>query len=79
MKSDWIEKMNEMFLANVYTSGKRVTIDYCENADKILITVCGDTAIISNLERYTEYGLMIECIKIVDALYNNTAETLFKD
>lgn len=67
---NWITKMNEMFAENSYTNDKRVTVDYCENAESLLITVCGDTSVIQNIERFTEYGLMMECIRVADTLYN---------
>lgn len=67
---NWISKMNEMFGNNSYTNDKRVIVDYCENAESLLITVCGDTSVIQNIERFTDYGLMMECIRVVDTLYN---------
>lgn len=66
---EWIEKMNEMFEANRYTNDKRVTVDYCENAKCILINVCGDTAVIKDLERFNDFGLMMKCIATVRGLY----------
>lgn len=62
---EWIEKMNEMFEANRYTNGKRVTVDYCENAKCILINVCDDTTIIKDLDRFSDFGLMMKCMTTV--------------
>lgn len=68
---EWIEKMNEMFEANRYTNGKRVTVDYCENAKYILINVCGDTTIIKDLDRFNDFGLMMKCMTTVsESLWN---------
>mgnify|MGYP004472620377 FL=1 len=65
----WIEEMNKMFASNPYTEG-RVTIDFCENANAIMVICCGIANIIE-VDKYTEYGLMIECMKTVDYLYKN--------
>ena len=65
----WIKKMNEMFEENVYTNEGRVTVDYCENAKCILVNVCGNTAVIKNLERFNDFGLMMKCIATVRGLY----------
>lgn len=64
-----IQKLNELYEANSYTNDKRVTVDYCENADVIVVKVCSDMAVISHLERFTEYGLMMEIIETADRLY----------
>lgn len=64
----WIEKMNEMFKANTYTDDARVTVDYCENVDVLLISVYDETGIIK-IKDFTEYGLMMECMRVVDELY----------
>lgn len=64
----WIEKMNEMFKANHYTDDARVTVDYCENADVLLVSVYDETGIIK-IKDFTEYGLMMECMRVVDELY----------
>nr|DAE65023.1 MAG TPA: hypothetical protein [Bacteriophage sp.] len=67
---NWIDKMNEMFAENCYTDDGRVTVDYCKNADKMLITVLEDTFIISNVREYTDFELMMKCMEIVKTLYN---------
>ena len=66
---NWIQKMNEMFEANEYTNEGRVTVDYCENANYILINVCGDTAVIKDLDRYNDFGLMMKCMSTIRSLY----------
>ena len=68
--NDWIKKMNEMFEANEYTDDKRVTVDYCENAKCIFINVCGSTAVIKDIDRFNDFGLMMECSKEVNARYS---------
>lgn len=68
--NNWIKKMNEMFEANEYTDDKRVTVDYCENAKCILVNVCGHTAIIKDLERFNDFGLMMKCLKEVNDHYS---------
>lgn len=65
---EWITKMNEMFKANPCTDNKRVTIDICENAEVLFITVCDKTSVIE-IKDFTEYGLMMECMRVVDELY----------
>lgn len=67
--NNWIEKMNEMFEANRYTNDKRVTVDYCENAKCILVSVCKSKAVIKDLERFNDFGLMMKCIATVRGLY----------
>lgn len=62
--------MNEMFEANECTNNKRVTVDYCENAECIFINVYGSTAVIKDLERFNDFGLMMECLKEVNAHYS---------
>lgn len=64
----WIEEMNKMFKANPYTDGSRVTVDYCENADALLVSVYDETSVIK-INDFTEYGLMMECMRVVDELY----------
>lgn len=64
----WIKKMNKMFEANPYTNNTRVTIDFCKNADVLLVVVCGKTAVIK-LNGFNNYGLMMECMRVVDELY----------
>ena len=53
----WIEEMNKMFKANPYTDG-RVTVDYCENAHVLLVSVYNETSVIE-IKDFTEYGLMM--------------------
>lgn len=67
---NWVNKMNEMFAENCYTNDGRVTVDYCKNADKVLITVLKDTFIISNVREYTDFELMMKCMETVKSLYN---------
>ena len=64
----WIEKMNEMFKANPYTDDARATVDYCKNADLLLVSVYDETSVIK-IKDFTEYGLMMECMRVVDELY----------
>ena len=64
----WIEEMNKMFKANPYTDDARVTVDYCENADALLVSVYDETSVIK-INDFTEYGLMMECMRVVDELY----------
>lgn len=67
---NWLTKMNEMFAENCYTDNGRVTVDYCKNADKLLVTVLEDTFVISSSREYTDFGLMMKCMEIVKTLYN---------
>ena len=64
----WIEEMNKMFKANPYTDNARITVDHCENADVLLVSVYDETGIIK-IKDFTEYGLMMECMRVVDKLY----------
>lgn len=68
--NNWIKKMNEMFEENAYTSAGRVTVDYCENAKCILVSVCNNTTIIKDIDRFNDFGLMMECLKEVNAHYS---------
>lgn len=67
---NWLTKMNEMFAENCYTDNGRVTVDYCKNADKLLVTVLKDSFIISNVREYTDFELMMKCMETVKSLYN---------
>lgn len=67
--SNWIKKMNEMLAENCYTDAGRVTVDYCENANKIMITVLNRTCVL-NTGGYTDYGLMMKCMEIIKMLYD---------
>ena len=64
----WIEEMNKMFKANPYTDDARVTVDYYENANALLVSVYDETSVIK-INDFTEYGLMMECMRVVDELY----------
>lgn len=66
----WIEKMNEMFEANSYTDHGRVTVDYCKNANKIMISVLGEVVFIDELDTLTDFGLMMAIMNTVDMFYN---------
>ena len=66
---NWLEKMNEMFEANVYTNYKGVIVEYSEVAKAIMVTVCGKMELIQ-IEGKNDYILMMECIGTVDKLYN---------
>ena len=65
---NWIDIMNNMLANNPYTNG-RVTVDYCRNANVVVIAVCGNNALIKT-DNYTDYGLMMKCMEVIDALYN---------
>ena len=71
MIKEVINKLNELYEANSYTNAKRVTVDYAENAGVIVVNVCGNMAVIKHLERFTDYGLMMEIIETVDRLYRS--------
>lgn len=66
---NWLEKMNEMFEANVYTNYRDITVEYSEVAEAIMITVCEKMLLIP-IEGKNDYILMMECIGTVDKLYN---------
>ena len=65
---EWIEKMNAMFEANPYTTGKRVAIEYSSRCDVVVIRVMDDVCIIKP-DGYTEYGLMCAIMCNVEELY----------
>ena len=65
----WIEKMNEMFEANVYTDDERVTVVIVD--DKIVrVTVLNDSIDI-NVQGLTDYGAMMVIMSHIDRLYND--------
>lgn len=69
---NWINSMNNMLAENPYTTG-RVTIDYCENANVIIIIAFGNNVTIK-ADNYTDYGLMMKCMEVIDALYNKAQD-----
>lgn len=71
---NWIQKMNEMFEANEDTNKGRVTVDYCENAKYIVVNVCGSTTVIKNIDKYTDFGLMMVCLQEVQNHYSRCSK-----
>lgn len=69
MEMKWLKNMNEMFENNAYTDDKRVTVDYCENAERIFIRAF-DTTTIINVKGLNEYGVMMKCLDAVNELCN---------
>ena len=67
---EWIIKLNEALALNPYTSGNRVTVEYNPVANGIMINVCGKSSVIY-ADDLTEYGLMMETMRMIDRLYNN--------
>lgn len=74
---EMIKKMNEMFEANSFTDDGRVVVDVIANGNAIAVTVCGQTGIISNLDRFTDYGIMMEIMWKVDTLYCGDCASFF--
>ena len=66
---NWLEKMYEMFEANAYTNYRGVTVEYSEVAKAVMVTVCGKILLVP-VDNFTDYELMMECIRTVDKLYN---------
>lgn len=69
MEMKWLKNMNEMFENNAYTDDKRVTVDYCENAELIFIKVFDTTATV-NVKGLNEYGAMMKVLNVVSVLCN---------
>lgn len=67
MEMKWVKNMNEMFENNAYTDDKRVTVDYCENAERIFIKVFDTTATV-NVKGLNEYGAMMKVLNVVSVL-----------
>ena len=54
----WVEEINKMFAENEYTDKGIVTVDFCENANIIVISVLGEKELIDiNKEGLSSYGL----------------------
>ena len=62
-KSEFIEKMNEMFQENGFTSDGRVVVEEVDT-DKYKITVLENSTTI-NTEDLTDYGIMMEIMKTI--------------
>lgn len=67
MEMKWLKNMNEMFENNAYTDDKRVTVDYCENAELIFIKAFDTTATV-NVKGFNEYGAMMKVLNVVSVL-----------
>ena len=65
----WIEKMNEMFEANVYTDDKRVTVVIVDD-NIVRVRVLNDSIDI-NVQGLTDYGAMMVILSHIDRLYND--------
>lgn len=65
----WIEKMNEMFEANVYTDDKRVTVVIVDD-NNVRVRVLNDSIDI-NVQGLTDYGAMMVIMSHIDRLYND--------
>lgn len=65
----WIEKMNEMFEANVYTDDKRVTVVIVDD-NIVRVRVLNDSIDI-NVQGLTDYGAMMVIMSHIDRLYND--------
>lgn len=65
-----IKAMNDMFKANDCTDDNRITVDYCENADLVVVTSFGGTEIIK-ADQYTMYGLMLKVMEVAQKLYDS--------
>lgn len=65
----WIEKMNEMFEANVYTDDERVTVVIVDD-NIVRVTVLNDSIDI-NVQGLTDYGAMMVIMSHIDRLYND--------
>lgn len=65
----WIEKMNEMFEANVYTDDKRVTVVIVDD-NIVRVRVLNDSIDI-NVKGLTDYGAMMVIMSHIDRLYND--------
>lgn len=65
----WIEKMNEMFEANVYTDDERVTVVIVDD-NIVRVKVLNDSIDI-NVQGLTDYGAMMVIMSHIDRLYND--------
>ena len=64
-----IKKMNEMYAVNPYTDDGRVTVDYAENCDCVIIKVMEKVRVIK-VEEYTMYGVMNCVMENVKEMYD---------
>lgn len=61
--------MNMMFDACGYTDDGRVSVEYCPNADALVITVCDKVELVK-CAGYTNYGVMMKAIRTVERMYD---------
>ena len=66
---DWIKYLNKMFKANSYTDNGRVKVSLNANGDIVTIKVLDKTLNLI-VDGFTDYGLMMEIMKIVETMYN---------
>lgn len=69
MNNNWVNKMNEMFLNNVYTDDERVTV-LNEDSHTVHVTVLNESVDV-NIDGLTDYGAMMVIMATVDRLYND--------
>ena len=67
----WIEKMNELFATHPWTDNNRVEIKYIKEDNAFIVRVLNDMRVV-NADNYSEYGVMIRIMQVMDELYGVT-------
>lgn len=67
---NWVNKMNEMFEANVYTDDERVTVVINDGNRTARVTVLNESVDV-DIDGLTDYGAMMVIMSHIDRLYND--------
>lgn len=67
---NWVNKMNEMFEANVYTDDERVTVVINDGNRTARVTVLNESVDV-DIDGLTDYGAMMVIMATIDRLYND--------
>ena len=65
---EFINKMNEMFNANPYMDSDRVTVEYAEKTNVVIVKVLNKIELVK-ADEYTAYGLMYAVLDKVKEMY----------
>lgn len=66
---EMIKKFNDLFESNSFTDGERVYVELVQKGKAILVVACDEIELIKDLDRFTDYGIMMEIMRVVDKLY----------
>lgn len=65
-----IEKINKLLAANAYTDNGRCIVELCVNTNVVVIKVLDNYDTITDIDKYTDYEIMMKIMKAIDTMYN---------